>query len=192
MGALSPHPHSMLSAFLSLFKKPRSWIDGAAPGVSESDEGETIIDYDKMSLDERKAWRHEMLRASVREILNNQYHLAGMYRYRATILDKRGHYYVVMIELTNQFVLSSTNISLEQIERDLCEYCSTTYNVVIDAVYWKANKIVGIVGDETTDFYDTQPMGNPHDGSKVTERVRLRRQIGDKEYDTDLSPLGSE
>lgn len=195
----------MLSYLKRFFTSPIPFFP-----VKETDAGETIIDQEKMSLDERKAWRLEMLRMSVKEVFDEMHFLSGMYRYRVIALDERAHYFVVMVETTKQFD-QHEYVDLAVIEQQLRDLTFSNYGVVIDAVYWKANKHINmfrraadkapqVLPRSKLDFCDTQPLD--HEQPTAAELAAFRSAIANnkreslsvrgRQYSTDLAPLGSE
>lgn len=116
----------------------------------KNDSGPTVIDPHIMSLEERKAWRLQMLKKSIKETLESIEIISGMYRYRLSPLDDRAHYYAVMMETTKHFAISrhATGTRLQEIEELIRQNCFASYGVAIDAVYWKVNETVDVF--ETT------------------------------------------
>jgi hypothetical protein len=214
------------------------------PHSDPSDSGPTVIDVYKMTLEERKEWRLQMLKMTVKETLRTMEILSGMYRYRAMSLDDRGHYYAVMIETTKLFQLNKhSTFDLALIEKRLQEHAFSNYGIVVDAVYWKANEHINTF-KRVTDvpelpqppyaprprtqpqleeykvdalhrgFSDTLPMTQqqlpaqshkyepPTDDEARAFRAAIAKAgvmsshyqpvlyVGDKEYSTDLAPLG--
>jgi hypothetical protein len=130
----------MYIPFLKYFKKP------AKKSIHQFDAGPTEVDIYKMTLDERKEWRMQMLRKSVQDTLSSLEIISGMYRYRVTALDDRAHYYVVMMETTKHFAISkyASSSSLRMIEDLIRERTFSNYGIVIDAVYWKVNETMEV------------------------------------------------
>jgi hypothetical protein len=193
---------SLISNLFNKKKQPRNW-----PEPDDEDSGpETRMDTVKMTLAERKEYREQMLRKSIQDAFSAYNIVSGMYRYRFMALDERAHYFIVMVETTKHFALSkhkSTN-KLSQIEETLKKIASTSFNLIVEGVYWKANETVEVFGnvkeyaipsnrprrsiDEIAkDFKDTTPGWSD---SAYDERNRDRREVDGKTYDTDISPLG--
>jgi hypothetical protein len=216
-------------------KKVDKLSSNTRPQHDASDSGPTVIDVYKMSLDERKEWRLQMLKLSVKETLRSMEILSGMYRYRAMSLDDRGHYYAVMIETTKLFQLNKhSTFDLALIEKRLQEHAFSGYGIIVDAVYWKASEHINTfkratdipelpkppyaprpkpqlddyTPPDSRGFSDTMPMANapapavhyyepPTDDEAraFREAIKAARHppvlyVGDKEYETDLAPLG--
>lgn len=189
-----------------------------------TDAGPTVVDIYKMTLDERKEWRMQMLRKSIQDSMASLEIISGMYRYRVTALDDRAHFYVVMMETTKHFAISkhTTTNRLAAIEELIKERTFNNYGIVIDAVYWKANETVDLfeqasvkqftipstrrqrtIEELAAQFMDTVLMDQPlaFEPISAQEAATFRSalaqglqppplQVGDKTYDTDLTPLG--
>jgi hypothetical protein len=157
--------------------KPKSILEYYLPAGTQTDAGQTIIDEAKMTLEERREWRLEMVRMSVVEVFSSLEILGGMYRYRAMPIDERSHFFIVAVETTKHFVLSKYTATrkLADVEKKLKEHAALNYGVVIDSVYWKANETVDIfeeasrkklpparskktIEELTNSFADTMPM----------------------------------
>lgn len=225
----------------SFFKRKKHHDHLSKDTHPQSDAGPTVIDVFKMTLEERREWRLQMLKLSVKDVLRTMEILSGMYRYRAMSLDERGHYYAVMIETTKLFQINKyTTFDLALIEKRLQEHAFSNYGVVVDAVYWKANEHINAFkrvtdvpelpkppyaprpkpqleeykGDHPS-FSDTMPMSQAptpqarHYEPPTEDEARAFRaaiasvlspdapprlspvlRVGDKEYSTDLAPLG--
>jgi hypothetical protein len=152
------------------------------------DAGPTIIDAKAMTLEERKQWRLEMLKKSIKDTLTSLEILSGMYRYRLSALDERAHYYAVMMETTKLFADSrhATGLRLQQIEELIKQNCFAEYGVAIDAVYWKVN--------ETVDVFEANARIKPAVPverrkartleAQFQDTIREERRQPEPEYDT--------
>lgn len=112
-------------------------------------------DPSNMTLAERKAWRLEMLKKSIYDVMSKLGIIGSMYRYRVMPIDDRGHHYVLMIDTTRDFALSSysTTNKLIDIEIQLKKDTYNNYGVVIDSIYWKVS--------ETFDFFNMSALKHP-------------------------------
>lgn len=92
-----------------------------------------------MTLEERMAWRREMVYQSVREHLLALEVLSSMYRFRIMPLDPRHHRFAVMIETATGFLPKRAGMALSwaEVERHLQERTLLRYGVVLEAVYWR-------------------------------------------------------
>lgn len=185
---------------LSSIKKILTTPVGAFPAEQEA--GETIIDVQRMSYEERKTWRLEMLRMSVKDVFNAFGIRGEMFKYRAIALDTRGHYYAVMIETTEKFV-PPNGVSLAEIEQQLATATFEDYKVVIDGLYWKASPNIGWHrraadrrrSNDQPDFVDTVPQFdhlNEFRAAVTNAKLHHSIKVDGKEYSTDLTPLNPE
>lgn len=195
----------------TFFKKTRTLASKDAPSslpsITETALGETIVDHYKMSLEERKQWRLDMLRISLREVFKSLKFSSGMYRYRLTSLDDRGHHYAVMIETTKLFEQSEYQ-DLSSIERILQEHTLNNYGITVDAVYWKANSHINMFKRSTdtaphtpADIQQADTAPSPFESISADEIAAFRAaiashavikvQLNGREYETDLAPLSN-
>lgn len=96
----------------------------------------------KMDLEERKAYRREMLYRSIRENLLGLEVIASMYRFRVVNLDERHHTFVAMIEVSNTFKarLGSKQIEFGAIEEFIRKRTLERYGVVLESIFWRVNE----------------------------------------------------
>ena len=89
----------------------------------------------KMNLDERMAFRREMLFDSVKTTMQSHGILSGSYRFKVVRADKRGHSFVVMVDLSTDFMdseqgrprpLLALGLAM-QIENVLSRFCSRLF-----------------------------------------------------------------
>ena len=128
----------------SFFKKPPKQDDDLPYSTND---GETIIDAYEMTLDERKAWRLDMIHKSIRDVLSDLDITTSMYRYRTIAIDERGHYYAIMISPTLHFSLSgyARTDKLILIENLLKSQTFDYYGIVVDGVYWQATDNIDVL-----------------------------------------------
>lgn len=159
------------------------------------DDGMTIIDTYKMSFDERKAWRLEMMCKAVSEVFLGLDITNSMYRFRAVATDDRGHYYAVLVEPTAHFSLSNyaSPDRLILIENLLKLKTFENFGLVVDGVFWRATDNVDVlkhqyksrsellaakpkktIHDLTHDFRDTIPADSKF-GAVTKEEVEAFR-----------------
>lgn len=93
----------------------------------------------RMTLDERKQVRREMVYQSVRENLLLLEIISGMYKFKAVGLDERQHRFMVVIDVATGFVAKrgGTVMRLNEVEKFLSERTFAQYGVRIDAIYWR-------------------------------------------------------
>jgi hypothetical protein len=88
--------------------------------------------------------RRELLYAVVREAMVRAGVLSSTYKFKVLSLDARGRTFLVMVDLS-QGSGSDTN-RLAEIEAMIAQSAKARYDIVISAVYWRANEHVA-VGD---------------------------------------------
>ena len=118
-----------------LFKQ-KSQASSAMPFGSEP---LTDLGPRRMTLDERKQVRREMVYQSVRENLVLLEIISGMYKFKAVGLDERQHRFMVVIDVATGFVArrAGTVMRLNEVEKFLGERTFAQYGVRIDAIYWR-------------------------------------------------------
>ncbi len=99
----------------------------------------TDIGPRRMSLEERKQVRREMVYQSVRENLLLLEIISGMYKFKAVGLDERQHRFMVVVDVATGFVArrGGTVLRLNDVEKFLSERTYAQYGVRIDAIYWR-------------------------------------------------------
>ena len=163
----------------------------------------------KMSLDERMAFRREMLFDSVKSTLESRGIASGNYKFKVVRADKRGHSFVVMVDLSLEFMDSESGRqrSLMALGDAIRKDALTRYGIGVPSVYWRVN--------EEIRGFDPQLVQPPPPSSLSAEDRRssnVRRYerataeelaafesawqkssemaIGDRTYSSDLAPLG--
>lgn len=164
----------------SLFKKSTN-IDHSVDSV--------MPESNVMTLEERKAWRLEMLKKSIYDVMTSNDISNTMYRYRVMPIDERWHHFAIMIDTTRDFALSryTSTKHLIELEIQLKKDTFRDYGVIVDSVYWRANETIDIFERASTkkvhipsirpkksfeelrnEFCDTTPIGfiDHHDPEK--------------------------
>lgn len=190
-----------MSFFQSLFTSSHSPKDSAA--------GET--GPVKMSLDERMAFRREVIFDSVKATMESRGILSGSYKFKVVRADKRGHSFVVMVDLSTDFMESEQGRqrALAQLGTIIGKNALSRYGLGVAAVYWRVNEEL-----KGFDPQRAQPAVEPDSESLSPEAKRasnVRRYerataqelaafesawqnssemtIGDRTYSSDLAPL---
>lgn len=93
----------------------------------------------RMTLEERKQLRREMVYQSVRENLLTLEIISSMYKFKAVGLDERQHRFMVVIDVATGFVARSGGkvMRFNEVEKFLGERTFAQYGVRIDAIYWR-------------------------------------------------------
>ena len=95
----------------------------------------------KMDLEERKAFRRELLFEIVRTTLTSQFIDTSSYRFKVMRTDKRGHCYVVMLDMSPKFMATDKgqHAQLVGIAALLSKNAQIRYGLVVDGVYWRVD-----------------------------------------------------
>ncbi|MFN3569666.1 MAG: hypothetical protein ACK4VX_05295 [Polaromonas sp.] len=165
----------------------------------------------KMNLDERMAFRREMLFDSVKSTMESRGILSASYRFKVVRADKRGHSFVVMVDLSTDFMDGEQGQQrpLMALGDAIRKNALSRYGIGVPAVYWRVN--------EEIKGFDPQRGEDTNPGTSTPEAIRssnLRKYerataqelaafesawqksselaIGDRTYSSDLAPLGSD
>lgn len=95
----------------------------------------------RMTLEERKNFRREMLYQSIRETLLSMNVIGSMYKFKVMPVDERHHRFVAMFDVGKTFILgdSARNHNFGDLERAMRTNAYKRYGVVIEATYWRVN-----------------------------------------------------
>ena len=124
----------MISLFRRFFKK--------------SDAGPTLGPDapERMDLEERMAFRREMLYRAVRETMASIEVIAAMYKFKVSRVDERGHRYIVMVDVAKGFEVG-THAQVNgfaDIEALVKKTAFDRYGVVVTGMYWRTNEDVNV------------------------------------------------
>lgn len=86
--------------------------------------------------------RREVLYAVVREAMVRAGVLSSSYKFKVLSLDQRGRQFMVMVDLA-QGAASDTH-KLAEIEAMIAQSAKARYDILVSAVYWRANEHVAI------------------------------------------------
>jgi hypothetical protein len=86
--------------------------------------------------------RRELLYAVVREAMVRASVLSSSYKFKVLSLDQRGRQFLVMVDLA-QGAASDTR-RLAEIEAMVAQSAKARYDILVSAVYWRANEHVAI------------------------------------------------
>ncbi|WP_341911591.1 hypothetical protein [Polaromonas sp. YR568] len=189
---------------MSFFQNLFSSSQGQKEGGSGPETGPV-----KMNLDERMAFRREMLFDSVKATMESRGILSASYRFKVVRADKRGHSFVVMVDLSTDFMESEQGQqkSLAALGAIIGKNALARYGLGVPAVYWRVNEEL-----KGFDPQRAEAKANPDNISAEAMRAsNLRRYerataqelaafesawqnssemtIGDRTYSSDLAPL---
>lgn len=176
----------------SLFRKSR----GASP---ETLSPQSMLPH-RMDLEERKAFRRELLDRVIRESLLALEVAADMYRLRTMPLDARHHRFVAMIDVGRHFQPRRAGRAWDDPEAESwirnCAY--ERFGLLLEAIYWRTGD--AMAPSRSTAVAAAGPT-HPHyqlvsEEEKQALMAAIRRgnewpalHVGDWEYQTDMGPL---
>ncbi len=167
----------------------------------------------KMNLDERMAFRRELLFENVRATLSSQYIDSRSYRFKVMRTDKRGHCYVVMLDMAPAFMASSQgqHSQLVKTAAMLTKNALTKYGLVVGGVYWREDETLNTTvaswaqRSAPAALEAALPGPDPAEikkyGNATAEELAAFEaawqksndiQIGNRTYSSDLAPLAEE
>jgi len=190
---------------MSLFQN----LFSSSHGVRDGGPGPETVPV-KMNLDERMAFRREMLFDSVKTTMDSHGMLSGSYRFKVVRADKRGHSFVVMVDLSTDFMDSEQGRPrpLLALGASMTKNALGRYGVGVAAVYWRVNPELKGLDRERVEpasrannasTPEAQRSANVRKYERATEQelaeFALAWQkgseltIGDRTYSSDLAPL---
>ena len=95
-----------------------------------------------MNLEERMAFRRELLFETVRSTLGHRRIVPSSYRFRVMRTDKRGHCYAVMIDMSPAFMDSEhgQHRQLAETAALLTKNAQARYGLIVAGVYWRIDE----------------------------------------------------
>ncbi len=161
----------------------------------------------KMNLEERMAFRREMLYEAIKVTMQASGMLSASYKFRVVRNDKRGHQYSVMIDLSTDFLNNPEGqpARLLAVGANITRNAMARYGIVVAGVYWRVNEeLKGF--DRAPDEFVAPAEASPQ--TPPTAREKYERatadelaafeaawqkgqelQVGDRIYSSDLAPL---
>ena len=169
----------------------------------------------KMNLDERMAFRRELLYETIRASLQSRFITANTYRFKVMRTDKRGHCFVVMLDMSPTFMDSPAGqrASLKETAAVLIKNAETKYGLMVGGVYWRADETLDVsvanwarpaapVPKPQLPSTESERQSNIEKFEAVTaeEMAEFEAawqkdsavQVGDRTYSSDLAPLMEE
>ena len=95
----------------------------------------------RMSFEERKAFRREMLYQSLRETFLSMGIIGSMYKFKVMPVDERHHRFVAMFDVAKSFVTGkdARTKSFAQMEQLMRTNAFKRYGVVLVGTYWRVS-----------------------------------------------------
>jgi hypothetical protein len=183
----------MAQTMFSLFRKHR----GASP---ETISHHSMLPH-RMDLEERKAFRRELLDRVIRESLLALEVSAGMYRLRIMPLDARHHRFVAMIDVGRHFQPRRGGRAWDDPETEgwIRKCAHERFGLLLEAIYWRTGDASG--PSRSTAMAAAAPahryyqLVSEEEKQALMEAIRQGSElpvlhVGDWEYQTDMAPLG--
>jgi hypothetical protein len=122
----------MFSTLKRLFKMETAAVDMHPAAVN------------RMTLEQRRAYRQEMLYQSIRESFLSLEVVSSMYKFKVMPVDVRHHRFIAMIDVAKSFVsgVESRTRSFADVERGMRLNTYNRYGILITGVYWRVSDTV--------------------------------------------------
>lgn len=122
----------------------------------------------RMTLEQRMAYRQEMLYQAVRESFLSMEVISSMYKFKVMPVDVRQHRFIVMIDVAKSFVSGgdARAKSFADLENRMRLYAHSHYGVLITGVYWRVS--------ESAQQFEPQPRST--DESREAAALMRERQ----------------
>ena len=167
----------------------------------------------RMNLQERMAFRRELLYETIRTSLNSNSIAANTYRFKVMRTDKRGHCFVVMLDMSPIFMASPAgqHASLKETAALLVKNAEKKYGLQVGGVYWRSDETLDVsvanwvrpaVPEPPAPSIESQRQTNIETFEAITaeEMAEFEAawqkdnaiQIGERTYSSDLVPLMKE
>ncbi len=96
----------------------------------------------RMDLEERKAFRREMLYQSIRDTFLSMEVIGSMYKFKVMPVDERHHRFIAMIDVAKSFVTNKENKlrSFAAIEQQMRLNTYKRFGILVDGTYWRVSE----------------------------------------------------
>ena len=96
----------------------------------------------RMDLEERKAFRREMLYQSIRDTFLAMEVIGSMYKFKVMPVDSRHHRFIAMIDVAKSFVTSRENKtkSFAAYEQQIRIDAYKRFGILLDGSYWRVSE----------------------------------------------------
>ena len=105
-------------------------------------EMEPVAAARRMDLEERKAFRKEMLYQSIRDTFLSMEVIGSMYKFKVMPVDERHHRFIAMIDVAKSFVTNKENRlrSFLAIEQQMRVNTYKRFGILVDGTYWRVSE----------------------------------------------------
>ena len=96
----------------------------------------------RMDLEERKAFRQEMLYQSIRESFLAMEVIGSMYKFKVMAVDFRHHRFIAMVDVAKSFVTGkeAKTKSFAALEKLMRSNAYKRFGVLIEGIYWRVSE----------------------------------------------------
>lgn len=155
---------------------------------------QTNIGLQPMTLEERKAFRRELLYRAIRQGMKSLEAVSSMYKFKIINVDARHHRFIALIEVTSSFNarIGSTPQSFPKIEAFLRNNAFEQFGLMLERVFWRVSESEKVFerrsreGDPAPTAATAQASGKTANAGRTgSESERLARmefsQVTDQE-----------
>lgn len=163
----------------------------------------------RMDLEERKAFRRELIDQVIRESLRSMAVPTDHFRLRLMPVDARHHRFIAMLDVAREFEPRHAGrvCELEAVEVLICQGAWERFGLTIEGIYWRVGARTGsqphglvrstssapAVGTERRPWQ----LVSEEEKQALMDAIRLGNEmpvlhVGDWEYQTDMTPLDEE
>jgi hypothetical protein len=153
----------------------------------------------RMNLEERKAFRRDLVDQVIRESLQALNVVSGMYRLRTMPLDVRHHRFIAMIDVGQDFRARSANRdwNFRDVENFIKKNAFERFGLVLDGIYWRVSAAMP-ASRPHANVADLAPnpfqLVSDEEKEALMEAIRQGSErpvlhVGDREYQTEMAPL---
>ena len=187
-------------------RPPKAKASDAAPG-----EGPETLPV-KMNLEERMALRRELLFEAIKVTLYNNLIAPESYRFKVMQTDRRGHCFMVMFEMSPDFMTSEQgqHEQLTRLAAEITKNAQTKYGLVVGSVYWRIDETLATSVADRARPSTPAPLAASQNSAvshiENDERVTAEElaefeaawqrdsdiKIGERTYTSDPVPLGDD
>lgn len=155
----------------------------------------------RMDLEERKAFRRELLDQVIRESLQLLGVVPGMYRFRIMPLDLRHHRFVAMVDVGPDFQprRMGRTWNFPDIETFLKKHAFDRFGLMLEGIYWRVGPLAPPAGPRLGGEWGSHPGQLVSDEEKqaLMEAIRVGGElpvlhVGDREYQSEMAALDEE
>ncbi|HNV59467.1 MAG TPA: hypothetical protein PKH72_07415 [Rhodoferax sp.] len=101
-----------------------------------------VANAKRMDLEERKAFRREMLYQSIRESFLSMEVIGSMYKFKVMPVDERHHRFIAMIDVAKSFVTGkeARTKSFAALEKLMRANTYKRFGILIEGTYWRVSE----------------------------------------------------